>query len=39
MVNDTHLGDFGPWVGLCILCGYAAVVLALGTVLLVRRDA
>jgi len=30
---------FSPWVGFGILCGYAVAVLAIGTVLLVRRDA
>lgn len=39
MINDGHPGDFGPWAGLLILCGYCAIVLAVGTVLLVRRDA
>jgi ABC-2 type transport system permease protein len=39
MINDGHAGDFGPWVGLLVLCGYTALILVLGTVLLVRRDA
>ncbi len=30
---------FSPWVGFGILCGYAVALLAVGTVLLVRRDA
>jgi ABC-2 type transport system permease protein len=30
---------FGPWTGFLILCGYTVLVLALGSVLLVRRDA
>lgn len=30
---------FSPWVGLGVLCGYVVAVLAVGTVLLVRRDA
>ena len=30
---------FSPWAGFGILCGYAAAMLAVGTVLLVRRDA
>jgi hypothetical protein len=30
---------FAPWPGFGILCGYTALVLALATVLLVRRDA
>ena len=32
-------GAFSPWIGLLILCGYAAAVLLIGGVLLVRRDA
>jgi ABC-type transport system involved in multi-copper enzyme maturation permease subunit len=32
-------GAFSPWLGLLILCGYAAAVLVIGGVLLVRRDA
>jgi ABC-type transport system involved in multi-copper enzyme maturation permease subunit len=32
-------GAFSPWIGLLILCGYAAAALVLGGVLLVRRDA
>jgi ABC-2 type transport system permease protein len=35
--SDPHL--FSPWIGLLLLCGYAAAVLILGGVLLVRRDA
>lgn len=31
--------SFTPWVGFAVLCGYAAVVLVLGGVLLARRDA
>ena len=30
---------FSPWVGFAILCGYAAVALVIGGILLVRRDA
>jgi ABC-type transport system involved in multi-copper enzyme maturation permease subunit len=30
---------FGPWTGFALLCGYAAVALIVGGVLLVRRDA
>jgi hypothetical protein len=30
---------FGPWEGFAILCGYAVALLALGCVLLVKRDA
>ncbi len=32
-------GTFSPWIGLLILCGYAATLLVIGGVLLVRRDA
>jgi ABC-2 type transport system permease protein len=40
MISLTGLrGSFSPWVGLLILCGYAAAALAIGAVLLVRRDA
>jgi ABC-2 type transport system permease protein len=35
--TDPHL--FSPWIGLLLLCGYVAVVLVVGGVLLVRRDA
>jgi ABC-2 type transport system permease protein len=30
---------FSPWIGLLVLCGYAAALLVIGGVLLVRRDA
>ena len=30
---------FGPWTGFALLCGYAAIALVAGGVLLVRRDA
>jgi ABC-2 type transport system permease protein len=41
---NTHaqLGSppsFSPWVGFAILCGYAAIALAVGGRMLVRRDA
>ena len=39
MINNPVPNAFGPWTGFAILCGYTAAVLALGTVLLVRRDA
>jgi ABC-2 type transport system permease protein len=39
MVGKTGPDLFGPWAGFLVLCGYTALVLALGTVLLVRRDA
>jgi ABC-type transport system involved in multi-copper enzyme maturation permease subunit len=32
-------GSFSPWVGLLVLAGYAAAALAVGSVLLARRDA
>jgi len=32
-------GAFSPWIGLLILCGYAAALLVIGGVFLVRRDA
>ena len=47
MVNSTGANPvaldashaFGLWVGFFILCGYTVLLLAVGTVLLVRRDA
>jgi ABC-2 type transport system permease protein len=39
MIDNPVPRAFGPWTGLLILCGYTALILALGTVLLVRRDA
>jgi ABC-2 type transport system permease protein len=39
MINDPGPNAFSPWTGFLILCGYTALVLALGTILLVRRDA
>ena len=41
MISAHHQrnGAFGPWVGFALLCGYAAAVLMVGGVLLVRRDA
>jgi hypothetical protein len=39
IINDPAPAAFGPWTGLFILCGYTALTLAVGTVLLVRRDA
>jgi ABC-2 type transport system permease protein len=35
----SDIPTFSPWVGFAILCGYAALALALGCWLLVRRDA
>jgi ABC-2 type transport system permease protein len=35
--SDPHL--FSPWIGLLLLCGYAAAALVIGGVLIVRRDA
>jgi ABC-2 type transport system permease protein len=39
MINNSVPDAFGPWTGFLILCGYTAAILALGTVLLVSRDA
>jgi hypothetical protein len=39
MTNNSVPNAFGPWTEFAILCGYTALALALGTVLLVRRDA
>jgi len=39
IINNPAPDAFGPWTGLLILCGYTTVILALGAVFLVRRDA
>jgi ABC-2 type transport system permease protein len=39
MINNPAPDALGPWTGLLILCGYTSAILAVGTVLLVRRDA
>ena len=39
MINNPAPDAFGRWTGFLIICGYTAVILAPGTVLLVRRDA
>jgi len=39
MINNPPPDAFGPWTGFGILCGYTALTLAVGAVLLVRRDA
>jgi ABC-2 type transport system permease protein len=39
MINNPAPDAFGPWTGFGILCAYTALILAVGTVLLVRRDA
>lgn len=39
LINNPGPDAFGPWTGFLILCGYTALILAAGTVLLVRRDA
>jgi len=39
MINNLTPGAFGPWTGFPIRCGYTALILAVGMVLLVRRDA
>ncbi len=37
ITHDAH--SLAPWTGFALFCGYAALSLALGAVLLVRRDA
>ena len=37
--NHGFPGAFSPWIGVLILCGYAAAALVIGGVLLVRGDA
>lgn len=39
IVGNPGPGSFGPWTGLLIMCGYVALALAVGTALLIRRDA
>jgi hypothetical protein len=39
MIGNPSPEAFGPWTGFPILCGYTALILATGNVLLVRRDA
>jgi ABC-2 type transport system permease protein len=39
MVNNPVPRAFGPWTEFAIFCGYTLLVLAAGTVLMVRRDA
>ena len=39
MIDNPVPRAFGPWTEFAILCGYTALILALGAVLLVRRDA
>jgi ABC-2 type transport system permease protein len=39
MINNPAPAAFGPWTGFFILCGYTALILAAGTVILERRDA
>jgi ABC-type transport system involved in multi-copper enzyme maturation permease subunit len=39
MIDNPVPRAFGPWTGFALLCGYTVVMLAIGTVLLVRRDA
>jgi hypothetical protein len=36
---DRTTGSLSPWAGFGLLCGYAAVAIAIGAVLTVRRDA
>jgi hypothetical protein len=37
--NQTFPHAFAPWTGLFVLCIYAVVLIAVGSVLVVRRDA
>jgi ABC-2 type transport system permease protein len=37
--HTSFAGAFSPWVGLLVLCGYAAALLVIGCALLVRREA
>jgi ABC-2 type transport system permease protein len=39
MTNNSVPNAYGPWTEFAILCGYTVLALALGAVLLVRRDA
>jgi hypothetical protein len=39
MINNPVPDAFSPWTGFFIRCGYTVLILVLGTVLLVRRDA
>ena len=40
MVSGPPLANtFSPWTGLAVLCGYTAVFLVIGAVVLVKRDA
>ena len=38
IMATTSGNHLSPWVGLALLCGYAAAALAIASVLLVRRD-
>lgn len=39
LTDNIEPASFSPWIGLLVLCGYAVATLAIGTMLLVRRDA
>ena len=40
MISNTGSPEaFSPWIGLLILCGYAAATAVIGGLLLIRRDA
>jgi ABC-2 type transport system permease protein len=39
IINNPAPDAFAPWTGLLILCAYTAIIIALGTIPLVRRDA
>jgi hypothetical protein len=38
IMSVTPGNHLAPWAGLALFCGYAAAALAVGAVLLVRRD-
>jgi hypothetical protein len=39
-MSITHSANtLAPWAGFAVFCGYAAAALAIGAVLLARRDA
>ena len=39
MINNPAPDALAPWTGFLVLCGYTVLILALGVVQLVRRDA
>ncbi|MGH3495137.1 MAG: ABC transporter permease, partial [Sciscionella sp.] len=38
MINNSAPEALGPWIGFLVLCGYAALILAVATIFLIRRD-